>query len=232
MIIFKLAEKYDINKNTVIDSAFVVVLAAIAGGRIYHVFLELPFYMEHPLNIIMLWRGGLAIHGAIIAGLLAIYLFAKKHKLNPLLLASLYAPALALGQALGRWGNYFNQRRVADYSNYSFFHPTFLYESIGNSLIFIILFYLHKQFIKKRIKTYSLILACYLFLYSLLRFSLEFIRIDKTPELFGLRFPQIASLILISVTVFVFYKNREALKKLFRAKNSPDGTSDDISCQN
>ena len=81
MIIFKLAEQYDINKNTVIDSAFIVVLAAIAGGRLYHVFLELPYYLDNPLNIIMLWRGGLAIHGAIIAGLLAIYLFAKKNKI-------------------------------------------------------------------------------------------------------------------------------------------------------
>jgi len=239
MIIFKLAEQYDINKNTVIDSAFIVVLSAIAGGRLYHVFLELPYYMDNPLNIIMLWRGGLAIHGAIIAGLLAIYFFAKKKKLNFFLLAALYTPALALGQAIGRWGNYFNQelyglptdkawgipieaaRRINEYSNYEFFHPTFLYESIGNLLIFIILFWLHKQFIKKDIKAYSVIIAVYLFLYSALRFSLEFIRIDKTPELLGLRFPQIASIILAMLASYVFYKNKESIKAIFN-KNHPD----------
>ncbi len=237
MIIFKLAEQYNINKNTVIDSAFVVVLSAIAGGRLYHVFLELPYYLEHPLNIVMLWRGGLAIHGAIIAGLLSIYLFAKKNKIDPVLLAALYAPALALGQALGRWGNYFNQelfglptnlpwgipidanRRIGEYYNYEFFHPTFLYESIGNLVIFAILFWLHKQFIKKSIKSYSVIIAVYLFLYSLLRFSLEFVRIDKTPELLGLRFPQIASLILIAVAFYIFYSNKNNLKLIFKKIN-------------
>lgn len=237
MIIFKLAEYYDIDKNTVIDSAFFVVLAAIAGGRLYHVLLEFPFYIKNPLNIFMLWRGGLAIHGAIIAGLITIYFFAKKHKLNPVLLAALYAPALAFGQALGRWGNYFNQelyglptslpwgipieygKRVAGYFNFDYFHPTFIYESAGNLLICALLLLLHKQFFNKKISAYSIILATYLLLYSLLRFGLEFVRIDKTPELLGLRFPQIASILLASVSIYLIYKNKAEFKKIF--KKSP-----------
>lgn len=234
VIIFKLAEHYDIDKNMVIDSAFYVVLSAIAGGRLYHVFLELPYYLEHPLNIFMLWKGGLAIHGAIIGGIIAIYYFSKKNKLNPLLLAALYTPALALGQALGRWGNYFNQElfglptdlpwgipiqtanRVAPYLNSEYFHPTFLYESFGNLLIFIFLFWLHKLFIKRNSTAFALIIAFYLFFYSILRFSLEFIRIDKTPVIFGLRLPQYASVVLILVTIYIFYINRKELSALFK----------------
>ncbi len=233
IVILKLAEQYQLDKNIVMDSAFVVVLSAIAGGRLYHVFLESDYYWQHPLNIIMLWRGGLAIHGAIIGGLLAIYLFARKHKVNFLLLTSLYTPALALGQTLGRWGNYFNQElyglptnqpwgipievshRILAYRNYTFFHPTFLYESMGNLFIFIILLLLHRQLIKKKSSAYSLVIAVYLFFYSLLRFSLEFIRIDKTPELFNLRFPQIASLVLASLALYIFYQQRSAIYTLF-----------------
>ena len=159
-------------------------------------------------------------------------------------MAALYTPALALGQAIGRWGNYFNQelyglptdqawgipiettRRVQEYYNHEFFHPTFLYESIGNLLIFFILFWLHKQFIKKDITVYAVIIAAYLFLYSLLRFSLEFIRIDKTPELLNLRFPQIASIVLAFISIYIFYKNKQAIKQIF-TKSNPNITPTD-----
>ncbi len=242
MIIFKLAEQYDINKNTVIDSAFIVVLSAIAGGRLYHVFLELPYYMDNPLNIIMVWRCVLEIHGAIICCFIAMYFFAKKNKLDIFLLAALYAPALALGQAIGRWGNYFNQelyglptnlawgipiessRRVAEYYNFEFFHPTFLYESIGNLLIFIALYFLHKQFIKKKISAHAIIVATYLLLYSILRFSLEFVRIDKTPDLLGLRLPQIASIFISLIAVYLIYKNKNEIKKILT--NKPETNQD------
>ncbi len=234
LILFKLAEKYQIDKNTVIDSSFSVVLFAILGARIYDVLLEFPYYLEHPLQVFMIWKGGLAIHGAIIGGALAIYFFAKKHKLNPILLAALYTPVLALGQAIGRWGNYFNQElfglptnlpwgipilpknRVPEFLNYSYFHPTFLYESIGSVCIFLILLFLHKQFIKKKLHSYIIIVASYLLLYSFLRFALEFVRIDRAPEIFGLRFPQLASLILAALAIYIINKNRSELLKILK----------------
>jgi phosphatidylglycerol:prolipoprotein diacylglycerol transferase len=230
-LLFHLAKPYGISKDTLIDSAFYIVLSAIAGGRIYHVFLEWQYYLEHPLNIFMLWRGGLAIHGAIITGLLAIVWFAKKNKLNPLLLTSLYVPALALGQAIGRWGNYFNQElfglptnlpwgipidylnRVQPFLDKEYFHPTFLYESVGNLLIFFLLFWLHKK-IKYYTQDFHIFIICtYLFTYSLLRFSLEFIRIDQTITVFGLRWPQYMSLILMTVSIYLIYKNKNLIKK-------------------
>ena len=212
----KLASYYNISKNIIVDSAFNLLFGGIIGARIYHVFLELPYYIAHPIDIFKIWNGGLAIHGAIIAGILITWHFTRKNNINLWTLLSIYAPALMLAQAIGRWGNYFNQElfglptnkpwgipissenRVSGFENFEYFHPTFLYESFGNFTIFIILIFLHFLIIKKikKIKPLFIVLI-YGFLYSILRFSLEFIRIDNTPELFSLRWPQIASILMV-----------------------------------
>lgn len=232
----KLGSYYGVKHDTIMDLAFWLVLGGILGARIYHVFLELPYYLEHPLNIFKIWQGGLAIHGGIIAGVIIIYFYAKKHKISPWLLASLLAPGLALAQAIGRFGNYFNQElfglptdlpwgipisevnRPFEYINNQFFHPTFIYESLGNLIIFIILIFIHIKIIKKsksadnnslHITHYTLPAISYSILYSILRFSLEFIRIDETPKLLGLRFPQIASIIIIAGATILLLKNKK-----------------------
>lgn len=231
IISVKLASYYNISKETVIDSAFYLIIFGLLGGRLYHIFLELPYYIENPLNIFKIWQGGLAIHGGIIAGIIATYYFAKKNRLSPILLASIYAPALALAQAVGRWGNYFNQElygvptdlpwgipiqyahRISSFTDFEFFHPTFLYESIGNFVIFLILILAHYFFLSKKKTDFNYIIALlYLVLYSVLRFVLEFIRIDKTPDFFGLRVPQIASIIII-IAAFYYLISR-SLKNL------------------
>lgn len=223
----KIAGFYGIKKDIIIDSAFWLVIFGILGGRIYHVLLELPYYLANPLEIFMIWHGGLAIHGGIIAGIITIYFLAKKYSFNPILFASICAPALALGQAIGRWGNYFNQElygkptdlpwgipiqlsnRINEYSEYQFFHPTFLYESIGSFFIFLFLIALHYCFIKNKQKNNPLIIVLsYLILYSILRFSLEFIKIDKTPELLNLRVPQIISLIIITIATSIIINQK------------------------
>lgn len=217
LIVTHLGKKYNITKNQIIDSAFYSIILGIVGARIYHIFLELSYYIEHPLNIFKIWQGGIAIHGGIIAGSITLYLFCKKNNINFLKLLSIYAPGLALTQAIGRWGNYFNQEiyglptnlpwgipvdtinRIPEYIDSVYFHPTFLYESIGNFLIFIIILLLHKKLTSN--KKEITIISSYLILYSLLRFSLEFIRIDITPEFFGLRLPQIVSLFIILFSI-------------------------------
>ena len=227
----KLANYYNIAKDTIIDSAFYLIIFGLLGGRIYHILLELPYYAQNPLNIFKIWQGGLAIHGGIIAGVITTYYFAKKNRLNPIILASIYAPALALAQAIGRWGNYFNQElfgtptnlpwgipiqnahKISAFSEFDFFHPTFLYESIGNFIIFLILIYAHYYFLsKKKINFNYIIVLLYLILYSILRFSLEFIRIDQTPELLGLRTPQIASIIIVSICILYFWISMQRKK--------------------
>lgn len=223
----KLASNYKINKDTIFDLAFWLVLNGLIGARIYDCFLEYQYYLDHPLDIFKIWQGGLAIHGALLAGIITIYFFAKNKKLNFLKLTALITPGLALGQAIGRWGNYFNQElfglptnlpwgipiaiynRPTNFITAQYFHPTFLYESLGNLIIFVILISIHWLIIKnlneqKKLgpnnqpassRPYLLTILCYLFLYSTLRFFLEFLRIDFAPTIFGWRWPQLVSLI-------------------------------------
>jgi phosphatidylglycerol:prolipoprotein diacylglycerol transferase len=234
-VALKLAEKHGVSKEKIIDSVFYLVIFGVLGARIYHVLLETGYYAENPLEIFKIWNGGLAIHGGIIAGIISAYFFSSKQKINFYLLLAIYAPALALGQAIGRFGNYFNQElyglptslpwgipieplyRNLEFYNYTYFHPTFLYESLGSLLIFLALLLLHRLFLKKSFQHYEIIIFFYLISYSILRFSLEFIRIDKTPEFLGLRWPQVASLLIIAVIAGIITKNR---KKYLPLKNN------------
>lgn len=231
LIIIKLADYYQISKDDIIDASFWIIIAGILGGRAYDVLLEFPYYLKYPASILKIWEGGLAIHGAIIAGLLSVIYIAKQKKLNLLNFLAIIVPGLALAQAIGRWGNYFNQElfglptslpwgipidlshRVTAYYFDDFFHPTFLYESLGNFAIFLILIGLHYLIRQNKFKKISsqIVIATYLGLYSLLRFFLEFIKIDTTPELLGLRFPQIVSIIIIIGTIIwlVLQKNKK-----------------------
>jgi phosphatidylglycerol:prolipoprotein diacylglycerol transferase len=227
-----LAKFYQIKTDTIIDLALWLIIGGLLGARIYDVFLEWPYFSAHPLQVIKIWQGGLAIHGAIIGGLISLWLFTKKYKQDFWQLAGLIVTGLPLAQAIGRWGNYFNQElfggptnlswgipidqihRPWQYINSDYFHPAFLYESLGNLIIFIILFCLQIWLIKKqKFSGFSrpkadqpragsfLLLTFYFLLYSSLRFFLEFIRIDPTPVVLGLRFPQIVSLLVITVSL-------------------------------
>lgn len=213
-----LAKYYGIKKDTMVDLAFWLVIFGILGARSYHILLEIDYYMAAPMQMIKLWQGGLAIHGAIIAGIAVLYFFTKKKNLNFWILGSILVTGTALAQAIGRWGNYFNQElfgaptdaawgipidiayRPVEYIATKFFHPTFLYESLGNLIIFLTLLSIHIYIIKKNKakETYSfIIVVLYLILYSLLRFATEFIRIDQTPVILGMRSPQLISIIII-----------------------------------
>lgn len=206
------------------DLAFWLIIFSIIGARIYHIILQFSYYLQNPLQVFMIWNGGIAIHGAIIAGLLTIYYFSRKYKLSFLKISAIIAPSLALAQAIGRWGNYFNQELFgkptslpwgipissvslpADFVGNLYFHPTFLYESLGNLLIFailiLIIFFIKK---KDRLKL-EYIPFIYLMLYSSLRIATEFIRIDQTPVIFGFRFPQLISTIIIILSVYFLYR--------------------------
>lgn len=226
-----LAKKHKINLDDLVSLVFYLFIFGLLGARIYDVFLEWEYYLKYPLNVFKVWEGGMAIHGAIIAGFFTTYFFVKKGKFRDLKssfldnffqILALLACVMPLGQAIGRFGNYFNQelfgrptnlpwgifispeKRSIEYLNESFFHPTFLYESLGNLFIFILLFSLQLYFLKKNkvsFKSNFLISALYLILYSILRFSLEFIRIDFTPSVLSWRFPQLISLLIILLTI-------------------------------
>ena len=226
LITWRLSSWYNIDREKVLDLAIWLIIGGIIGARFYEIFLEFPYYYQHPGAVIRIWEGGLAIHGGIIGGGIALFIFAKINKLSFLKLGALAVPGLALGQALGRWGNWFNQElfglpttlpwgipitienRPLQYINHEFFHPTFLYESLGCLLIFIFLVIITYYF-RQRLdgRRTSLIFASYLISYSLLRFSLEFIKIDVTPMFLGWRWPQVISLIIIiASTLYLFRK--------------------------
>jgi len=220
-----LARLHDIKSQTIIDLSVWLIIGGLIGARVYDIFLELPYFINYPLDIFKIWQGGLAIHGGILGGLLALWLFTRKYQHNLWQLAAIVTAALPLAQAIGRWGNYFNQElfgyptnlpwgipidrlhRPLEYFNYDYFHPAFLYESLGNLIIFFILISLQIWLAKKqKFSTlhYAVYVTSYAFLYSLLRFFTEFIRIDATPTLLGLRFPQIISLLIIFLSLGYF----------------------------
>lgn len=233
---FFLANKYRINKDDLFDLSFYLIIFGIVGARIYDVFLEWRYYLENPLDVFKIWQGGLAIHGGILAGILVLCFFVKKKKIRGLSgnnfwddffsLSFIIVPGLALAQSVGRWGNYFNQElfgsptnlpwgipinilnRPVEYIFNDFFHPTFLYESIGSLFIFALLISFHFYFLRKDKVSFQLkffVSASYLILYSILRFFLEFIRIDFAPMFLGLRFPQIMSVLIVLFCIFLIF---------------------------
>jgi len=220
------ARRFKIETEKIWDLSFYLVLFGIIGARIYEIFLEFPYYSANPSQILKIWEGGLAIHGAIIAGAITLFIFIRKYKLNFWTLLAIVTPGLALGQAIGRFGNWFNQElfglptnlpwgipidiinRPIEYINQSYFQPTFLFESLGNLCIAGLLFYLLLRYKDNLTKKAAMrVGAYYLASYSLLRFSLEFIKVDATPMFLGLRWPQVISLFLIIVAVIIYKKS-------------------------
>ena len=208
----KLAKLRQLNPELIGDLAIWLVIGAIPGARLYYVIFQWQEYAQKPSEIIAIWKGGIAIHGAIIGGAIAALIFARIHKLPFWQLADICAPALILGQAIGRWGNFFNSeafgsptsvpwklfippsRRPLEYLGYDYFHPTFLYESIWNLLVFILLIYLFfwglKRGEKFKLGTIALV---YLIAYSSGRIWIEALRTDSLM-LGPLRIAQVVSL--------------------------------------
>jgi len=226
-----LARYYTLTTDAVFDLSFWLIVGGIVGARLYDIVLQLPYYYEHPWQMLEIWKGGLAIHGSIVAGLLIVWIFSQRHKINFWRLGSLLVPGLAIGQAIGRWGNYFNQElfgqptglswgipidlanRPWQYINSQFFHPTFLYESLGCLAIGIILIIwnIRSAQTKRTSQNFHLYsVSFYMISYSVLRFSLELIRVDETPIILGLRWPQLASLAIIIFFLSLLFKKSHA----------------------
>lgn len=210
------------------DLVFYAIIFGLIGARVGHVIFTWDYYRVYPVDIIKVWQGGLSIYGAILGGLVAILVWSKHKAINFWRLSDIIVPFLALAQAIGRWGNYFNQElygrptagwwgipidqpnRLAGLENFTYFHPTFFYEFILNLILFFVLF----SFLKKgRLKTGSLTFL-YFIGYGFIRFFLEFVRIDDTAMIIGLRWPQLISLILIlGAGVYLYWRQFKPLSK-------------------
>lgn len=143
------AKKEGLYNDVIIDLSLIAVPVAIVGARAYYVIFSWDYYAKHPEQILNIRQGGLAIHGAIIGGVLVGYLFSRYKKIKFWTLADICAPSIILGQAIGRWGNYANQEAHGGPTNLPWaievngvrVHPTFLYESIWNFIVFCFLSY-------------------------------------------------------------------------------------------
>ncbi|BAZ00756.1 prolipoprotein diacylglyceryl transferase [Tolypothrix tenuis PCC 7101] len=212
-----LAKRRNVNPDLLSDLSIWLVIGAIPAARLYYVLFQWPEYAQHPDRIIAIWQGGIAIHGAILGGLVAALIFAKLKQVSFWQLADLVAPSLILGQAIGRWGNFFNSeafgdptnlpwklyippdRRPPELVNFEYFHPTFLYESLWDLMVFALLLTLFFRSLqgKPRLKIGTLFLT-YLASYSLGRLWIEGFRTDSLM-LGPLRMAQVVSLIGIIV---------------------------------
>ncbi len=197
---------------------------AILGARLYYVIFEFEYYKDNLIDILNIRQGGLAIHGAIIATVIVVYICAKKKGLKFLACLDMAAPCIILAQAIGRWGNFFNQEAhggpvteafISKFPAFikngmlisgTYYHPTFLYESIWNLIVFFILFYMiHK------IKKNGVVFLTYIGLYSIGRFFIEGLRTDSLMFL-GLRTAQIVSILGVLIWiigVIIIYRKKE-----------------------
>lgn len=208
-----LAKRRHINPDLLGDLAIWLVVGAIPAARLYYVLFEWSEYAQHPERIVAIWQGGIAIHGAILGGIVAALIFARLKQISFWQLADLVAPSLILGQAIGRWGNFFNseafgrptdlpwklfiplERRPPEYAQFEYFHPTFLYESLWDLMVFGLLLTLFFRSLQRRsyLKAGTLFLI-YLLAYSLGRLWIEGLRTDSLM-LGPLRMAQMVSLL-------------------------------------
>lgn len=213
---------YSIKFADVLDLAIYAIPISLVFARIYYILFNLDYYIANPAQIINTRSGGMAIYGGIIGGFVVCALFCKKRKINLLDLLDYVVPALALGQAIGRWGNFVNveaygtkttlpwRMGIYEAGKYIEVHPTFLYESLVCLIISIILCTIkHKRRFKGQI-------ACtYLILYSFERTFVEGLRTDSLM-LWNIRISQVLSvaifIIFLTINVAKMYKIKKCRK--------------------
>ena len=209
-------KRLELPKDTMLDLVLITVPAGIIGSRIYYVLMKLDEYIANPLSILYIWQGGVAIYGAVIGGVLGLWIYGRKKKIPIASLLDIVAPGLILAQAIGRWGNYFNAEAFGPVITNAFwqFFPagvliseggarvwhvaTFFYESMWNLAVFAVLW-----LTRRRMKRRGDVFLWYMALYGCGRFLVEQLRTDSL-YLLGMRVSQIVSLVLCVAVAVVF----------------------------
>ncbi len=225
ILLEKEAKKFKIPKDDIFNMCFYAIIVGIIGARIYYVLFNISYYRYNILEIFAIWNGGLAIHGGIIAGVITIYLYAKKKGYNLLRLLDLAAPSLILAQGLGRWGNFFNSEAHGFATTYTklqellvpefiikgmniggvYYLSTFYFEFIWCLIGFIILIIIRRLKYTKIGTTTCL----YLMWYSFGRFFIEAWRTDSLM-LGGFKVAQIISVVLfLSALIYIIYLHKK-----------------------
>ncbi len=215
----KEAKHRGLDSEVVWDVVPWLLIAGIIGARIWHVLtpsksmgVGFEYYIQNPIEILKIRKGGLGIPGAILGGVLALVIYCRSKKLNFFTWADVIMPGVALAQAIGRWGNFINQElygaptdlpwaihideahRLSGYTQYATYHPLFLYESLWDLLNMYLLLVMERQFKDKLIP--GDLLLTYLIVYPFGRFMLEFLRID-TSLVHGINVNQITMLVVM-----------------------------------
>ncbi|MFO7883031.1 MAG: prolipoprotein diacylglyceryl transferase [Kosmotogaceae bacterium] len=222
----KFAIREGIDEDHIIELVFLGIVFGIIGARLYYVLFNLSYYLKNPLEIMKIWSGGLAIHGAIFFALLVGFVYVrlrKKANMKFLQMTDIFTAMLPFAQALGRWGNFMNYEaygkptelpwkmfvplanRMPGYSQYEYFHPTFLYESLWDFMVFGVLLW----FFMKGRKNYGEVTGLYMIIYSIGRFFIEGLRLDSL-YIGELRTAQVVSVILIiaGLTIFILARSK------------------------
>ncbi len=213
LLALKEAKRVGINEDKLLDLFLVAIPFAIVGARTYYVIFNWEYYRGDLLKMMNIRGGGLAIHGSLIGGILAGYIYCKISKLDFIKILDLVAPSLALGQSIGRWGNFINQEAYGRATNVPWaitvngvkVHPTFLYESLWDFGLFLFLL----KF-KKSKKYEGNVFLYYIILYSIGRFFVEGLRTDSLM-IGPLRMAQVISITLIvsGITLHLYFKNKK-----------------------
>ena len=242
-------KKMGINSEFFYDLVTYGLPISIIGARIYYVAFSWDYYSSHPEDIIKIWEGGIAIHGAIIAAFIFGYFFCKKRKVSFWLVADIASVSFIIAQAIGRWGNFMNQEAhggvvpgatldaqreflqslfIPDfivnnmYINEAYYHPTFLYESLWNMVGFLFIVFVLRKLPKLLVGE---IAAFYAVWYSIGRYMVEGMRTDSLMLTESIRMAQFISITTIVLVLILVIYRRLAKKNLityqsFYVKNS------------
>ena len=210
----KLGKKNGLKEGLITDFAIYALIFGILGARLYYVIFEWDYYSNHLDEILSIRNGGLAIYGGILTGIVVATIFSKIKKVSLVKILDSIAPGVVLAQGIGRWGNFTNGEAHGEVTNVPWailvdgkrVHPTFLYESIIDVSIFLLLYF----YFDKKKKFDGQITALYLIFYGLGRFFVEGMRTDSL-YLGPIRISQLVSLVLVACGVVYFVIKRKDL---------------------
>jgi len=231
------------NPEIVWDLLIYLMIGGVIGARIWHVFTPSPDIMVHDpitgalvnpyfaggtiriLDILAIWNGGLGIPGAVIGGAVVLYFYSRSRQISFAEWADIIAPSLALGQAVGRWGNYFNQElygaptnlpwkifidpahRLEDYRNVEYYHPLFFYEALWNLFNMFLLLWISRRY-ANWLKRGDIFLI-YLIIYPVGRFFLDFVRLNASM-IAGLNINQtVMGVVALGAAVTLYFRHRK-----------------------
>lgn len=234
IVIYKESQKQGIEEEFLVNLTFNTIIIGIIGARLYYILFNLPYYINNPIEMLEIWNGGLAIHGGIIAGLLFIIYYCKKHEMNLWKILDIIVVGLIIAQAIGRWGNFFNSEAYGPITTATkleslgipnfiingmyilgeYRQPTFFYESVWCIFGFFAMLIIRKY---KYLKVGQLT-SFYLIWYGTIRFIIEAMRTDSLM-LGPIKVAQLVSIVfVISGIVIIIKKAKSSPKELYNMK--------------